>query len=179
MKSRRKFGNKLHAFIPSIVTSSPPQANTLNQSQAHLIEPCLEEEIIELFDVDAYLQDYPDVRDAFTSTKTKMSIGKSANINPLQFFNHYLQYGRNEGRKAYCIRQNGEKVLYDGFNFEAYNKVCESAYNSRVNNELNGYIHYLNTIKTNPKPLLLHVKSSANVFPEPLKKPGIYCNVTT
>jgi glycosyltransferase involved in cell wall biosynthesis len=172
MKSRRKFINKLHAFSPSIVTPPSSQTDTLNMSQSYLIEPCLEEEMIELFDVDAYLQDYPDVRNAFASTNTKMSIGKPANINPLQVFNHYLQFGRNEGRKAYCIRQNGEKVLYDGFNFEAYNKVCESAYYSRVNNELNGYIHYLNTIKTNPKPLLLHVKSSVNVFPEPLKNQG-------
>lgn len=168
MKSRRKFINKLHAFSPSIVTPPSSQTDTLNMSQSHLIEPCLEEEMIELFDVDAYLQDYPDVRNAFASTKPKM-MGKPTNINPLQVFNHYLQFGRNEGRKAYCIRQNGEKVLYDGFNFEAYNKVCESAYNSRVNNELNGYIHYINTIKTNKKPLLLHVKSSANVFPEPFK----------
>jgi len=171
MKSRRKFINKLHAFSPSIVTPPSSQMNTLNMSQSHLIEPCLEEEMIELFDADAYLQDYPDVRNAFTSTKPKM-MGKSANINPLQIFNHYLQYGRNEGRTAYCIRQNGKKVLYDGFNFEAYNRVCESGYHSHVNNELNGYIHYLNTIKTNPKPLLLHVKSSVNVFPEPLKNQG-------
>ena len=171
MKSRRKFINKLDALGPNIVTSPSPQTDSLNMSQSHLIEPCLEEEMIELFDVDAYLQDYLDVRDAFTPTKKKM-MGKPVNVNPLQIFNHYLQYGRNEGRKAYCIRQNGEKVLYDGFNFEAYNKVCESGYNLRVNNELNGYIHYLNTIKTNPKPLLLHVKSYANVFPEPLKNQG-------
>jgi hypothetical protein len=168
MKSRRKFINKLHAFGPSIVTPPSSQTDTLNMSHSHLIEPCLEEEMIELFDADAYLQDYPDVRNAFTSTKPKM-MGKPANINPLQVFNHYLQFGRNEGRIAYCIRQNGEKVLYDGFNFEAYNSVCESAYYSRVNNELNGYIHYINTIKTNKKPILLHVKSSANVFPEPFK----------
>jgi hypothetical protein len=140
-------------------------------SHAHLIIPCLEEETIELFDVDAYLQDYSDVHVEFTSTKKKIR-DRSVTVNPLQVLNHYLQYGRNEGRKAYCIRQNGEKVLYDGFDFEAYNRVCERGYHSQVNNELNGYIHYFKNLKTIPKPLLLHVKSYANVFPEPLKNQG-------
>ena len=30
-------------------------------------------------------------------------------INPLHVLNHYFQYGRDQNKKAYCIKENGEK----------------------------------------------------------------------
>ena len=120
---------------------------------------------IDLFDYNAYLSDYPDVRNAFVPKKTRWG-PKGLGFDPLRILNHYFQFGRNEGRTAYCIRETGEKVLYIGFDFENYNRVCETAYYSHVNNELNGSIHYLNQ---NPKPKLLNVKSNVNIFEDPSK----------
>lgn len=142
--------------------------DSLDAGFRHAINRSLEEVNIDLFDYNAYLSHYPDVRNVYISKKMKIGQGATG-FDPLRVLNHYFQFGRSEGRTAYCIRENGEKVLYRGFNFENYNRVCETAYYSRVNNELNGMIHYLNQ---NPKPKLLNVKSNVNIFEEPSKNKG-------
>lgn len=81
-------------------------------------------------------------------------------------FNPFLRVGRSEKRKAYCIRKNGEKVLYRGLDFKEYNRICENAYHSNINNELHGYIHYL---KQDIKPKLLTIKENVQIFTEPYK----------
>ena len=128
------------------------------------IEKSIDEIPFELFDYHVYLRDYPDIRAKFSSNAISMM--KQSNINPLQVLDHYLRIGRQEGRRAYCIRENGEKVPFHGFDYTEYVRVCSHAYNSRISNELNGYIHYL---QQNPKPKMITIKAEGTVFSEPHK----------
>ena len=166
MRMKRRVDTS-HPVIPPFITSPPLQITPLfTMTNKHRIEQCLEEEMIELFDFNTYLHDYPDVRKKYSLKNTTIRLGKSSDTPEIHLFHHYIQFGRNENRTAYCIRKNGEKVIYNGFPFEEYKKVCEDIYSVGVSNELNGYIHFL---RQNPKPQLLHVKSEVNVFPGSLK----------
>ena len=97
------------------------------------IEKSIDEIPFELFDYHVYLRDYPDIRAKFSSNAISMM--KQSNINLLRVLDHYLRIGRQEGRRAYCIRENGEKVPFHGFDYTEYVRVCSHAYNSRISNE--------------------------------------------
>jgi GT2 family glycosyltransferase len=125
---------------------------------AKAIRESIDEIPFELFDEITYLRDYPDA-----IISKSISMMKPPKINPLHILDHYLQIGRREGRNAYCIRINGEKVIFHGFNHKEYIKVCLDAHHAGVSNELNGYIHFL---QENPKPKIIAVKTEGTVFSE-------------
>ena len=138
--------------------------HSFDTSFKRAINHSLEEVAIELFDHNAYLRDYPDVRKAcMPHMKTMLNL---SGPNPVHVLTHFLRVGRSEKRKAYCIRKNGEKVLYRGLDFKEYIRICENAYHSNINNELHGYIHYLNQ---DIKPKLLTIKENVQIFTEPYK----------
>ena len=128
---------------------------------AKAIRESFDEIPFELFDDIAYFHDYPDALHS-----KSISMMKPPKINPLHILDHYLQIGRPEGRIAYCIRNNGEKVIFHGFKHKEYIKVCLHAHHAGVSNELNGYIHYL---QENPKPKMITIKAEGTIFSEPHK----------
>ena len=157
VRKGRKRGAILNGKVEPVVLD-----RNLNLSQVNLVAPCLVEEDFLLFDVDTYLQDYPDVKDAYTKEKYALGQGKREIINKDLVYNHFLRFGRHEGRIAYGIKENGEKVRFTNFYHEDYIKVCEDAYNKGVNNEINGTLHYK---KNEVKPKRIIVNEGANVFP--------------
>ena len=156
VRKGRKRGAILNGKVEPVVLD-----RNLNLSQVNLVAPCLVEEDFLLFDVDTYLQDYPDVKDAYTKEKYALGQGKREIINKDLVYNHFLRFGRHEGRIAYGIKENGEKVRFTNFYHEDYIKVCEDAYNKGVNNEINGTLHYK---KNEVKPKRIIVNEGANVF---------------
>lgn len=158
VRKGRKRGAILNGKVEPVVLD-----RNLNLSQVNLVAPCLVEEDFLLFDVDTYMQDYPDVKDAYTKEKYALGQGKREIINKDLVYNHFLRFGRHEGRIAYGIKENGEKVRFTNFYHEDYIKVCEDAYNKGVNNEINGTLHYK---KNEVKPKRIIVNEGAKVFPD-------------
>lgn len=158
VRKGRKRGAILNGKVEPLVLD-----RNLNLSQVNLVAPCLVEEEFLLFDVDTYLQDYPDVKDSYTKEKYALGQGKHEIINKDLVYNHFLRFGRHEGRIAYGIKENGEKVRFTTFNHDDYVKVCEDAYNKGVNNEINGTLHYK---KNEVKPKRIIVNECAKVFPD-------------
>jgi glycosyltransferase involved in cell wall biosynthesis len=140
--------------------------NSIDTSFKQEITQSLEEITIELFDYNKYLNDYPDVRSVFPIPHKQMGMLNNNKNDPMLLLNHFFVHGRNENRRAYCVRDDNEKVRYHGFDLKGYKQVCEEAYHSLIDNELSGYIHYLNK---NPSMKLLRVKSEVQLFNDPLK----------